>query len=132
MSKYNISPDKGAVITNGYDIDDRRVHYPKIKPEKHSLKFIHPGQIYEKKDVIKFLEVLRELIEENAIGAHEISVQFIGSLPMDQSFLYLEERGVCEYLPRMPKTKVLKLMSNADVFLLFLSNSAFSKGWKFA
>ena len=128
LSKYDISRDKGKVITNGYDRADCAV-LGNVKSDSESVTFLHPGQLYGEEGVVVFLEALESLLQEGVIVLEKIKVQFLGSRPYNDVFERLQKQGVCEYISRKPKPEALALMQQADGLLLFLSDSSWSRGW---
>jgi glycosyltransferase involved in cell wall biosynthesis len=128
LSNYNIKKEKGAVITNGYDYDDLKEICISERKSNKSLKLIHPGTLYRNDGLNEFMLALKLVIDEGCIPDGDINVCFLGSRPKIKIFDDLEKRGICKFLPRMPKKLALNLTYASDWVLIILDNSIFSRG----
>lgn len=123
QEKYQDKIKKLRVIHNGFDPDD----YKNLKPRKLNAKkmtFIYTGIFYKERNPRLFLEAVAELIAEDKIDRHKISVQFAGVFDYpgyNENQLCVEKHSLADVVKvwgNLPHKEALSLVAGADQLLL--------------
>ncbi|MBI3585370.1 MAG: glycosyltransferase family 4 protein [Nitrospinae bacterium] len=121
----SINPSKYVTINNGYDPDDFvgiENENDRFKIQDSKFKIIFSGRYYRHHYPLYFLKGLNWIINKYPDIRNEISAIFMGSFGKENEYI-VKKMGlediitIIEYLPYKEN---LKILSNADLFLITL------------
>ena len=122
--------DKFITITNGFDEADFSVEKVDNQSKKH-FNIYHIGLLNDLRNPEKLWLALAELCKENKKFAKELQVTLIGEVDGNVKN-YVQNHAVLNskvaFLPYMAHDEVLKTYEKADLLLLLLNNTFYSKG----
>lgn len=118
-------PNKFKVFSNGYDPDDFK-NIPKIssaKIEKDSMRFVHLGTLYKKRDPSPLFQAVAELLNEGKLDPKTIQIDFIGIVAKELQEIHekIKKMGlqqIIHFYPPVSFTDSIQTMYEADALLL--------------
>lgn len=122
-----ISNRKITVITNGYDEEDF-IEPNDVLDENFSI--IHTGNISKSKNQKIFWEAISELLEERQELKDALEIKLAGQIDISvrNQIKALELENYVKFLNYVPHNDVIKLLREAQVLLLKVSDTKVSKG----
>ncbi|MBC8484429.1 MAG: hypothetical protein H8D45_00085 [Bacteroidetes bacterium] len=113
---------KISVMYNAWDERDFPMTLPK-KTDRSTVEFLYMGGFYGLQTPKYFISVIDELISENLLPGN-IKVTFVGNYfrEVSQVFENCKAHKLIDIVPQIPHKKVIEMMLNADVMILFVAS----------
>ncbi len=121
----SINPSKYVTINNGYDPDDFvgiENENDSVKIQDSKFKIIFSGRYYRHHYPLYFLKGLNWIINKYPDIRNEISAIFMGSFGKENEYIVknMELEDIITNIEYLPYKENLKILSNADIFLITL------------
>lgn len=120
LNKINDS----IVIPNGIDNfwhENKKVKKKK-KPEYKKLNLLFIGRIYKEKNIHRILEAIKKINQENQIY---VTLTIIGEVIDKQYFNKIKDIYKFNYLGKLDKYEIVKVMEQNDIFIMPSINETF-------
>ncbi|MBU6087730.1 glycosyltransferase [Mammaliicoccus sciuri] len=120
LNKINDS----IVIPNGIDNfwhENKKVKKKK-KPEFKKLNLLFIGRIYKEKNIHRILEAIKKINQENQIY---VTLTIIGEVIDKQYFNKIKDIYKFNYLGKLDKYEIVKVMEQNDIFIMPSINETF-------
>ena len=121
-SKYDITPNNVELIHRNFDeniYNEINCNYPE-EFSKDKINFLYAGDIVRGvRDVTNFGKALDFILENHKEEFKNINVNFYGNINDDYQLKFIKDRKYINVFPRVSYSKIIKLMLNADVLIVF-------------